>query len=81
MSDAGPRISGRRFVLGAYVAFVAFGGVLGFGVGVLLGGDLEATGLLGVVPPTPLGLALYGAVGMAVVFGVPLALVAYVSAR
>lgn len=86
VSDAGSapaesRVSGRRFVLAAYAAFVAFGGLLGFGLGFLFGSDLGATGVLGIVPATPLGLAVYGAITMAVVLGAPLALVAYVSRR
>lgn len=84
-----PSTGGRSVVLFLYVGIVAFSGLIGFLLGTL-GPQLFQSGetaglrsvlLLGVIPiqPTPLGLALYGAVTIAVVLGVPLGLVIFVS--
>lgn len=77
-----PNRSGRSIVLSVYVAIVCFAA----GVGYLLsslGIATKAPRYLGLVPfePTPVGLALYGALTMATVLGVPLVLVVLISRR
>lgn len=74
---------GPRFVVGLYAFFVAFAGVAGVVLATAGPDDLTSVRLLGLVElqPTPLGLAVYGAVTVALVLGVPLALVVYVSRR
>lgn len=73
-------VSGRRLVIGLYVGLVAFAGVMGLILGVMLD-DLQSVALLGVVPipPTPAGLALYGSVTIAIGLGVFLLAVRYVA--
>lgn len=73
---------GQRVVLTMYGLLVAVAAA----VGVLLAAIVE--GLRGPslfflidLPPTPLGMAVYGAVTVATVFGVPLVLVILVSRR
>jgi hypothetical protein len=79
-SDDGRRLGGRRFVIALYLALVALSGVLGvlFTTAVE---DPSPPALFFVVdlPPTAVGFGLYGAITVAVVLGVPLALVVVVS--
>jgi hypothetical protein len=72
---------GSRVVLTVYVVIVAVAGVMGFVIGSIRPKNLDPE-LFGVVqlPPTPLGVALYGVLTVAIVLGVLLALVVYVSA-
>jgi hypothetical protein len=76
------RFGGRAFVLVLYLALVAVSGVMGalFTVAV---DDPAPPALFFLVelPPTVAGFALYGAVTIAVVLGLPLALVVFVSER
>jgi hypothetical protein len=76
--DSGVR--GPRFVRFLYVALVAVAGVAGFLTGTFVEG-LEAPRFLFLVafPATPLGFAAYGALTIALVLGIPLLLVVYVS--
>lgn len=72
--------SGVRFVLGLYAALVAFSAV----AGVLFARTVEdplSPRLFFVLPlpPTGLGFAVYGAVTVGAVLGVPLLLVRYAS--
>lgn len=80
MTDDSTR--GYRIVLAIYAAIVAFAGVFGLVLGVVVG-ELEEVALFGVVqlPPTPLGLAAYGAVTVGTILGVLLGLVVFVSDR
>lgn len=73
-------VSGRRIVIAIYVGLVTFAGAMGFILGVIVD-DLQAVALLGVIPipPTPIGLAVYGAVTIAIGLGVLLLLVRYVA--
>jgi len=73
---------GDRVVGQLYVIIVAIAGVMGFVLGTISPADLEPE-LFGVValPPTPLGVALYGIVTVGVGLGILLALVVYVSDR
>jgi hypothetical protein len=72
--------SGSRIVLVLYVVLVSVAGTAGFLTGVFVDG-LEAPKFLFLIPfpPTPVGFAAYGALTVALVLGVPLALVVYVS--
>ncbi|MFB6142357.1 MAG: cox cluster protein [Halorientalis sp.] len=71
---------GDRVVLAVYLVIVAIAGVMGYTLGSASPEDLDPE-LFGVVqlPPTPLGVALYGVVTVAVGLGLFLALVAYVA--
>jgi hypothetical protein len=73
---------GKRFVILVYVALVAVTGVFGYIIGLARPEDLNPR-LLGVIPlpPTPAGVALYGMVTVALVLGVLLLAVNYVSQR
>jgi hypothetical protein len=73
---------GRRLVLKLYVALVGVAATAGFLTGAVVDG-LEAPRFLFVIPfpPTPLGFAAYGGLTLALVLGVPLGLVVYVSGR
>lgn len=79
--ETGP-VSGRRVVIGLYVGLTAFAGVMGYVLGLVVG-DLDSVALLGVisVPPTPLGLATYGAVTIGGLLGVLLVLIRIAAAR
>lgn len=74
--------SGRRLVLVLYAVVVAIAGFTGFVIGAIGPRDLDPE-LFGVVqlPPTPVGMAAYGALTLATVLGVVLVLVVYVSDR
>jgi hypothetical protein len=65
-----------------YGALVAVAGVAGFLTGTFVSG-LSAPRFLFLIPfpPTPLGFAAYGALTLALVLGLPLVLVVYVSER
>jgi len=71
---------GRRFVLLLYAALVGVATTAGLLTGTFVDG-LEAPRFLFLVPfpPTPLGFAAYGGLTLALVLGVPLSLVIYVS--
>jgi hypothetical protein len=72
---------GRRFVVVLYLALVAVSGVMG-GLFTLAVDDPAPPALFFLVelPPTVVGFALYGAATIAIVLGLPLALVVAVSA-
>jgi hypothetical protein len=71
---------GNRVVLTIYGSIVAIAGVMGFVIGSIRPRDLDPE-LFGFVqlPPTPVGVAVYGMVTVAVGLGVLLGLVVYVS--
>lgn len=73
---------GPRFVLLLYAGLVALSGVIGvlFSLVVTDPGTPRLLFLVS-LPPTPLGFAVYGAVSIALVLGIPLAGVVYVSRR
>lgn len=73
-------VSGQRIVIGIYLGLVVFAGIMGLILGFIID-DLESVALLGVIPipPTPLGLALYGSVTIALLLGVFLLAVQYVA--
>jgi|GEM_PF-720771 len=76
------KVAGNRVILTIYAALVGLAGLFGFLIGIFLE-DLEPVAMFGVipVPPTPVGLAVYGAITIAVVLGVFLGLVMVVSRR
>jgi hypothetical protein len=73
---------GTRVVLFVYGAIVAVAGVMGLVLGSIRPDDLQPE-LFGVVslPPTPVGVAIYGMVTVGVGLGAFLGLVMYVSRR
>lgn len=83
MSDSEvTRTGGPRLVVGIYVVVVLLTAFIGFVIGVIGPQGLDPE-LFGVVqlPPTPLGMAVYGGVTIGLLLGVLLLLVVYVSAR
>jgi len=74
------RLGGRRLVVSLYAILVAVAGVMGLILGLISPRDLDPQ-FLGVVPfpPTPLGMAAYGALTVALVLGVALLVVVVVS--
>ena len=76
------RHSGSRFVLVLYAGLVAVAGIAGFLIGTVVA-NLRAPEFLLLVkfPATPVGLAAYGALTIAVVLGIPLRVVVYLSRR
>jgi hypothetical protein len=72
--------SGERVVVWLYAIIVALAGVMGFVLGSIRPEDLEPQ-LFGVIalPPTPLGVAIYGVVTIGVGLGILLGLVIVVS--
>lgn len=73
---------GKRVVFAMYLALVVFAGLFGVVLGFVVEG-LTSVALFGVVelPPTPLGLAVYGVATVGIGLGVLLGLVVYVSDR
>jgi hypothetical protein len=71
---------GQRFVLQLYAALVGVAATAGYLTGAFVDG-LQAPRFLFVIPfpATPLGFAAYGGLTIALVLGIPLALVVYVS--
>lgn len=80
MSDS--RRAGQRIVLVMYGLLVAVAGAFGALLALTVE-NLRPPSYLFLIelPPTPLGMAVYGALTVATVFGVPLALVLLVSRR
>ena len=71
---------GRRFVLVLYVALVGVATAAGFLTGTFVSGLQQPRFLFAIpFPATPVGFAAYGGLTIALVLGVPLALVIYVS--
>ena len=71
---------GQRFVLQLYAALVGVAATAGYLTGAFVDG-LQAPRFLFVIPfpATPVGFAAYGGLTIALVLGIPLALVIYVS--
>jgi hypothetical protein len=80
VTDVDSRWEGSRFVVLLYVLIVALTGVFGFVIGVIRPLNLDPVLFMLVdLPPTPLGMALYGMVTVGVLLGLLLLLVNYVS--
>lgn len=75
-------VAGRRLVLALYGIVVALATAMGFAIGIIAPRDMNPR-LFGLValPPTPFGMAVYGAVTIAVGLGVLLGLVEIASRR
>ena len=75
-------LSGSRFVLILYAGLVTVAGAAGFLIGTTVA-NLRSPEFLLLVefPPTPLGLAAYGALTIALVLGLPLLVVVVLSQR
>ena len=72
--------SGRQFVIILYFALTGAAGMAGYLTGYFVDG-LSAPAFLFIIPfpPTPVGFAAYGGLTIAIVIGIPLGLVIYVS--
>jgi hypothetical protein len=71
---------GRQFVLLLYVILVALTAVFGYIIGLVRPEDLDPQLFMVIdLPPTPVGMALYGALTVGVILGILLALVSYIS--
>ncbi|MFD1512279.1 DUF7520 family protein [Halomarina rubra] len=84
MSTSPRQLRGRWFVLTLYVVVVAIAGLMGALIASFRQGpgqlDPELFGFIQ-LPPTALGMALYGSVTLAVLFGVLLAAIVFVANR
>lgn len=73
---------GHRLVLVLYGLLVGLAGVFGYAIGLIRPSDLDPRLFMLVeLPPTPLGMALYGSLTVAAVLGVGLFLVNYVASE
>lgn len=73
---------GPRVVMAVYAAIVVIAGVMGFVLGTIRPKNLDPELFFVIqLPPTPVGVAIYGMVTVAVGFGILLGLVVYVSDR
>jgi hypothetical protein len=80
VSETRERWQGRRFVLLFYVTLVALAGVFGYIIGLIRPESLNPRLFMLVpLPPTPLGMALYGSLTVGVALGVLLVVVRYVA--
>lgn len=77
--DASTDLTGQQAVAILYVILVGIAGGMGVVLSVILAEDLETVALYGFIemPPTALGLGLYGAVTIGTVLGVPLLAIRY----
>lgn len=76
------RLGGRRVVVGLYAILVVVTGVFGYVIGLIHPDALDPTLFFLVdLPPTPLGMALYGMVTVGTALGALLLLVRYVGKR
>lgn len=75
-------LRGQRVVVGIYLIIVAFTGVAGYMTATVVG-EIDPPRLLFLIelPPTPIGLAVFGAVTIGLVLGVLLFAVTVVSDR
>lgn len=82
MTDEEPRRPGTSIVTAMYLIIVALTGVFGYVIGTITPGQIDPQ-LFGVValPPTPLGVAIYGVVTVGLLLGVLLLAVDYVSKK
>lgn len=71
---------GPRFVLALYAILIGITAAAGFLIGIFVEG-IQSPKFLFLIPfpATPLGFAAYGGLTIAIVLGIPLALVVYVS--
>lgn len=80
MTRAHEAWKGPRLVLTLYALLVALSAVFGYVIGLVRPADLDPRLFMLVeLPPTPVGMALYGSLTVAVFLGVGLFLVSYVA--
>jgi hypothetical protein len=80
VSETRERWQGNRFVLLFYAALVSVAGVFGYVIGSIRPENLNPRlFMLVALPPTPLGMALYGSLTVGTVLGVLLLAVRYVA--
>lgn len=82
MSYDAPELGGQQFVTFLYIGVVTLAAVAGYTIGKfgIKNADPELFGVIQ-LPPTPTGMAAYGALTIATLLGAVLALVVYVSNR
>lgn len=82
MSHNAPELGGRQFVTFFYIGIVALAAVAGYIIGSfgIEGVDPELFGVIQ-LPPTAVGMAVYGALTIAVLLGSVLLLMIFVSNR
>ena len=79
VTDTAPVWRGPRFVTALYLAVVALTGVFGYVIGAIRPANLEPELFMLIdLPPTPLGVALYGMLTVGILLGGLLLLVRYV---
>ena len=82
MSVDEPRRPGRRIVTTVYLLIVTLAGVFGYVIGTISPNQVEPRLFFVLeLPPTPLGMAIYGIVTIGVGLGLLLVLVDYVSKK
>lgn len=76
------RRPGRRVVFGVYAVVVAIAGLMGFIIGIVNPDELDPR-LFGFIdlPPTPVGMVIFGVVTVGLTLGVLLLAVSYVADR
>jgi hypothetical protein len=81
--NQGFRPRGSQVVIALYVLVVAVTGLTGYLLGSIGPDGMRPVALFGLItlPPTPIGLAIYGVVTLGVGLGVALGLVVFVSRR
>ena len=77
-----PELGGQQFITFFYIGIVALAAIFGYIIGQfgIKGADPELFGFIQ-LPSTPVGMAVYGAVTIAILLGAVLLLVIYVSNR
>lgn len=82
MSYDTPELGGQRFITFFYITMVVLAATFGYTIGKfgLKGMDPELFGFIQ-LPRTPVGMALYGALTIAVLLGVIFLLIIYISNR
>lgn len=78
-ADASADLTGQQVVLILYVILVGIAAFMGVVLSVILAEDLDTVALYGFIemPPTALGLGLYGAITVGTVLGIPLLAIRY----
>lgn len=82
MSHDAPELGGQQFVTILYIGVVTLAAVAGYTIGSfgIKNVDPELFGVIQ-LPPTPVGMAAFGAITIATLLGAVLLLVVYVSNR